>query len=98
MNKNARMVITPTCRYGHGDLVEIPVPPTLTDQGQGRPVQGEHAWAFNSSILTRFAGTDIFFTDTGIASFTFMLFRCETCGYMELFDPPDSKEAPHVDS
>lgn len=64
--------ITPACRYGHGPL---------------RPAHGgqERRYVLRSVFKSKNAEGDDEITETPYV-FTLHLFRCDTCGYLEMFD------------
>lgn len=64
--------VTPMCRYGHGPLELAPSP-----HGDERL----SAWALESFSLMG-AHED----DVGEPLWTLALYRCNACGYLELFD------------
>lgn len=75
------MKITPTCRYGHGELQESPRSPD------------NHCWGLIGATLTNQVvgathfGTSIArVTEASGRVFTITLYRCPVCGYLEMFD------------
>ncbi|MBR7961214.1 hypothetical protein KDW41_12240 [Burkholderia vietnamiensis] len=73
------MKVTPTCRYGHGNLAEV---------DRMRP---NHYWGFMGADITSVAkpsnaGEKVNVVEMSGHVFTMMLFRCPVCGYMETFD------------
>lgn len=84
------MKITPTCRYGHGELLrEDVISPEAVESSKKyswglmgileqlyRPAQGESG------------GDSPFHVSRGHSGhvFTLRLYKCSTCGYLELFD------------
>lgn len=70
--------ITPTCRYGHGPL------------NRDKP-DTNHYWAVMGAVnipLTAMSPVNKPISDTQSSNliYTVNLYRCETCGYIELFD------------
>lgn len=73
------MVITPECRYGHGQLEEM------------ERIPAHHAWGYMGVFLTETAaghpqGNPAITTSVSGGVFTVRLYRCSTCGYIEAFD------------
>ncbi|WP_155705995.1 hypothetical protein [Burkholderia cepacia] len=73
------MKVTPTCRYGHGDLAEVTRTPD------------EHYWGFIGARLIPFrvgtpVGTSLMETEASGRIYTVALYRCPVCGYLEVFD------------
>lgn len=69
--------MTPTCRYGHGELVRADPP-------------DEHVFVLSSMKRTRLpdgngGSVDIMFRPSE-PFYTLAVFQCQTCGYVELFD------------
>jgi hypothetical protein len=62
----------PTCRYGHGPLVDQAYEPDM-------------AWSLNS-VKKKTHDDGQYTIENGPFAFVFRLFRCPTCGYLELFD------------
>lgn len=62
----------PTCRYGHGPLV---------DQTSGPDM----AWSL-VSVRKKVNDAGHATIENGPVAFVFRLLRCPTCGYLELFD------------
>ncbi|SAJ91427.1 hypothetical protein UA11_04699 [Burkholderia multivorans] len=80
------MKVTPTCRYGHGELLQVTQPDS--------PDGAKHSWGLVGVLLHHFrAGasrvgeplTATMISESG-SVYTMKMFRCPTCGYMELFD------------
>lgn len=74
--------VTPECRYGHGPLQNI--------QPEA-PTPGHHFWGLQGVTLTPFragspAATPLLTSETTSRIYSVMIFRCPTCGYVELFD------------
>lgn len=66
------MTVKPTCRYGHGEM---------------NPVMNEISQAVGGFGALRFSlvkDDPKPYQDGGV--FTFALYRCKTCRYMEIFD------------
>ena len=78
------MKITPTCRYGHGELLQL----TQVDDANGF----KHSWGLIGVLMHQFRAGESGVGDplTSISHsgnvYTMKTFRCPTCGYMELFD------------
>jgi hypothetical protein len=66
------MIVEPTCKYGHGSMTEHK-PPDNAD--------GYYLGSFLRVMPESSEGYVI--TPT---IFTFSLYRCSTCGYLEMFD------------
>lgn len=66
--------VTPTCRYGHGPL--LPHSPDA-------PADGYHLSSHR--LFKDLLGTTVGSMKTA-PTFTVKLFRCATCGYLEMFD------------
>lgn len=85
LNPEKRMKIEPTCRYGHGALIEIARSPD------------EHYWGFIGASLVPFRvemSVDTPLEDTEVSGriYTVSLFRCPSCGYLEVFDDEPSND------
>lgn len=78
------MKVTPTCRYGHGELVHL----TQPDDGMGT----NHSWGLVGVLMHHFrarassVGEPLTSISQSGNVYTMKTFRCSTCGYMELFD------------
>lgn len=80
------MKITPTCRYGHGELRQL----TMPDSADG----ATHSWGLagvfqyqlrpGSSTASRVLAGPMIIPSQNV--YTMKAFRCTICGYMELFD------------
>ncbi|AOZ06729.1 hypothetical protein BKK80_13570 [Cupriavidus malaysiensis] len=73
------MKVTPTCRYEHGELQEIPREPET------------HYFGLMGATLVPFrAGTPVGepLSRTTVSGriYTVSIFRCPVCGYLEMFD------------
>lgn len=64
---------TPNCRYGHGPLGHI-VLESISDAPRGLVLPTTLQTMGNEPLMLDGRG------------FTFTLYRCSTCGYLELFD------------
>ncbi|WP_261524070.1 hypothetical protein [Burkholderia multivorans] len=77
------MEVIPTCRYGHGDLIEV-------DR-----IQKNHYWGFIGAEITSVGqptdnGEKVNVVNMSDHVFTMKLYRCPVCGYLEAFDYEDS--------
>lgn len=72
--------LAPSCRYGHGNLVEHSSPPFVDQDGKQHPA----AWAMPA--FGRVESIDAVYMRPMPVSFTVKMFVCHTCGYMEFFD------------
>lgn len=77
------MKVTPTCRYGHGQLVHVTQP----------DVAGmKHSWGLVGVLIQHFraGASSVGEPLTSISHsgnvYTMKTFRCPICGYTELFD------------
>lgn len=73
------MKVTPTCRYGHGDLEKV------------ERSDPDHYWAFMGINIMKYtagmpAGEPLTSTSMDGTVFAVALYRCKTCGYIECFD------------
>lgn len=74
------MIVTPTCRYGHGELQENPALWSLTGvtlSPIGQPAEGQ---------------PPVMVVMENGRAYSTKLFRCPVCGYIELFDDFTSHE------
>lgn len=75
------MKVTPTCRYGHGDL-------EVANEGHDT---NTHRWTLlgvtsQSFVAGSSVGTPLTSTGPSGNVFTLALYRCPVCGYLEMFD------------
>ena len=73
------MKFTPTCRYGHGDLEVIPRAPENHYWG----LMGAHHLPLRVGMSVN---KPLSATEASGRIYTVAIYRCSTCGYMELFD------------
>src|SRR5260364_234136 len=71
--------VTPTCRYGHGDLSKVERTPE------------SHFWGLIGANTRHFrtgtpVGQPLSQTELSGRIYTLQLFRCSICGYLEFFD------------
>lgn len=74
--QDAQKKVTPNCRYGHGDLERLKL---KNEEGQSR-----------GTIISTYLEIE----NMGSAmmdgrGYSVSVFRCQTCGYIELFDDGD---------
>lgn len=73
---NAQTKVTPNCRYGHGDLVRL-------------KLRNEDGLPRGTIISTYLELENMGTAMMDGKGYSITLFRCPTCGYLEIFDDGD---------
>ena len=80
-----KVTIQPTCRYEHGPLKPIEGDWALVGYDE-RPMSAEMREMLNERGGKLFKNT---YADQNGRNYGVKIFKCSSCGYLELFDPDD---------